>query len=200
MLKRIAVTGCLASGKSTVCDVFQELGAYVVSADQIVHHLFSSSAVSQQVVELLGPQILHNELIDRKKIASLVFTNTTLLHKLERLMHPLVFEQIKNEYQKACRANYTLFVAEVPLLFETDFIPDFVSWFDTTIAIIAPIGARKERATSKQGLDATDFYKRSEQQLPCATKAARAHFVIENAGSVEELKTKTKQLYYQIHP
>ena len=71
-LKKIAVTGGLAAGKTTVCQIFKELGAYVVSADEIVHQLLSpDTAVGQQVVSLLGSDIVSGQIIrseeDRRK-------------------------------------------------------------------------------------------------------------------------------------
>ena len=73
-LKKIAVTGGLAAGKTTVCQLFKELGAYVVSADEIVHQMLSpDTVVGQQVVSLLGSDIVSGLGIDRKKIAAKVF-------------------------------------------------------------------------------------------------------------------------------
>ena len=116
-LKRVAVTGGIASGKSTVTGVFQKLGAFVVSADQIAHQCLSpSSPLSYQVVSLLGTEVLSGDSIDRKKVAEVVFGNADLLHKLEALIHPYVAEEIKNSWQNAKNAQkYPLFVAEVPL-------------------------------------------------------------------------------------
>lgn len=184
MLKKIAVTGGLASGKTTVCDVFQELGAYVVSADQIVHQLLSKSAVIQKVEKLLGSQVVKDAKIKRDQVANLVFTNPTLLHKLEALMHPLVFKEIKNQYKKAIEKKATLFVAEVPLLFEAG----FDSFFDQTVAVVAPENECEKRFGK-------DYAQRMSRQLNPEHKAQKANYIIENLGSLEELKTKAKNLF-----
>ena len=74
-LKKIAVTGGIASGKSTLCHIFQNLGACVVSADQITHQLLSThQPLIQQVISLLGEDILENGQIDRKRVSRIVFT------------------------------------------------------------------------------------------------------------------------------
>lgn len=191
MLKKIAVTGAIASGKSTVCHVFRELGAYVVSADQIVHQLLTSASTSQQVIELLGSRIVCDGVIDRKKVADIVFTNPTLLQELERLIHPLVFREIKKEFQKASEKMYSLFVAEVPLLFEAG----FHTWFDAIIAVVASKNTRRGRAADDQ-----EFSRRAEMQSTSDDIASKVTFIIENEGTIDALRETVKQLYYQIHP
>ena len=82
-IKKVAVTGGLAAGKTTVCQLFKELGACVVSADEIVHQLLSpGTAVGQQVVSLLGSDIISDQGLDRKKIAAKVFSQPDLLLSL----------------------------------------------------------------------------------------------------------------------
>src|SRR5580700_5876146 len=94
--KKIAVTGGLAAGKTTVCQIFKELGAYVVSADEIVHQLLSpGTTVGQQVIKLLGSDIISGQELDRKKIAAKVFFQRDLLHLLEEIIHPAVFDEIE---------------------------------------------------------------------------------------------------------
>ena len=88
-LKRAAVTGGLSCGKSSVCRILSELGAYVVSADKIVHQLLSSDAnLGQEIVHLLGPSVLVNQTLDRSRIAHIVFHDSELLKALEALVHP----------------------------------------------------------------------------------------------------------------
>src|SRR5690348_8893921 len=126
-LKKVAVTGGLSSGKSTVCQIFRGLGSHVISADAIVHQLLSpNTSLGQEVIKLLGVEIVINKTIDRKSIANKVFNNPQLLHQLEKLLHPAVFNEMKKEYEKAKNFSAPLFVAEVPLLFEAG----QENWFD----------------------------------------------------------------------
>ncbi len=89
-MRKVAVTGGIASGKSTVTGFFQKFGAYVVSADQIVHKLLSSHTASKQVQFAPGNEILTDGCIDRKKVADAVFRKPKLLQELEAFLHPLV--------------------------------------------------------------------------------------------------------------
>jgi dephospho-CoA kinase len=89
--RKIAVTGTLSSGKSTVCQLLKEFGAYVVSADEIVHRLLRvETEIGQKVIDLLGEEILSEGQIDRAKIAKKVFRNPQLLQALEQIIHPQV--------------------------------------------------------------------------------------------------------------
>lgn len=183
-LAKVAVTGGIASGKSTVTSFFQKFGAYVVSADQIVHQLLSSNtALVKQVISLLGEQILHNGCIDRKKIADAVFSSPELLQKLQALIHPLVASEIKRQWEEARQKQYPLFVAEVPLLFESG--QD--KWYDATIAVICPEAICSGRFAG--------YKERAAQQYTQAEKAKKADFIIENMGSLEELEAKVASLY-----
>lgn len=189
--KKIAVTGGLSSGKSTVCQLFKELGAYVVSADEIVHRLLTpETPVGQQVIHLFGTDILTNGQMDRSKIAIKAFSNPKLLNALEHLIHPIVRHEIEKEYLRHC-TNYPLFVAEIPLLFETGADAEY----STTVAVIAEVERCKERFEKKNAVKNVDYHQRVERQLPAEEKAARANYVIENNCSLKELKVAVSELY-----
>ena len=100
-LVKVAVTGGIASGKSSACRFFKELGAHVVSADNIVHRLLSpETKVGLQVIHLLGPEIVTKGQISRRAIAKKVFNNPLLLEALEKIIHPAVNEELDKEVQR----------------------------------------------------------------------------------------------------
>lgn len=184
-LRKVAITGGLACGKSSVCDIFRKLGAYVVSADEIVHQLLSpKTALGQNIVALLGADIVVNGKIDRTVVAKKVFNHPTLLHSLEELLHPAVLKAIDKLYQEVKNDDQTkLFIAEIPLLFE---VGAEVS-FDTTIAVIADPTSCQERFHASTGLDKEEYNKRMSRQLKPEEKAKRADYVIQNDGSKQHL-------------
>ena len=180
-MKKVAVTGGLASGKTTVCQILRRLGAYVVDSDEIVHDLLTPhTPLGKDIKNLLGEDVLTDGKFDRKKIAAKVFSNPDQLRALEKILHPAVITEIEKRFQTLKNAQqYTLFVAEVPLLYESD----LAKHFDTVIAVIAD--PKLSRARSKHKVD---FEERIQRQLAPHEKAARADIVITNNGSLKELE------------
>ncbi len=195
-LKKIAVTGGLSSGKSSVCHIFEELGSYVVNADQIVHQLLSpDTAIGQQVISLLGPDIISDHRLDRKKIADKVFSHPDTLRALEKILHPAVFEEIEKTYHQINNEQtYSLFVAEIPLLYESE----SEHFYDAVVAVVADPTICKHRFAEHREQGDMEFDKRMNRQLAPQEKAAQAHFVIENNGSLIELKQKVMDIHSQL--
>jgi len=193
-LRRIAITGGIASGKTSVCRVFQELGAFVVNADAIVHELLATNTnLSQQIIRLLGPDILIDGKLSRQMIADKVFKDSEALHALEKLLHPAVLHQIEELYQTARQSGmYTAFVVESPLLFEIG--QD--QFYDTVIAVVADESASRERFR-KAGFGAEEYDRRMKRQLPTEEKAQRADYIIYNNGSLDSLRKQVIELNNQ---
>lgn len=196
-LKKVAVTGGLSCGKSSVCRILKELGAYVVSADTIVHQLLSSDTnLGQEVVNLLGPEILINQEIDRSHVARIVFHNLELLQALEELIHPIVYKELNKDYQKQKELLVPppLFVAEIPLLFESHGEADY----DKTIAVVANPEICFKRFQQTTGGNQTEFNNRMDRQLPLIDKAILADYVIMNDNSLSDLRQITEEIYQEL--
>lgn len=191
MLKsnKVAITGGLSCGKSSVCRFLKEFGAYVISSDDIVHHLLSSNtSLVQEVIKLLGTDILINQEISRTVVAQKVFQNVSLLQALEQILHPAVYDEINNEYQKQMKNKHhsPLFIAEVPLLFESH----GESHFDCTVAVLADVKLCRDRFIHAKFRGAAEYSRRMNRQLPNSEKAKRADFVLVNNGTLSDLKQK----------
>lgn len=195
-LGKVAVTGGLSSGKSTVCRFFKDLGAYVVSADKIVHQILSpETEQGKQVITLLGSEIVVEGQIDRSKIAQKVFNNPQLLKSLEKILHPAVRDEVEKCYQSACHENkYSLFIAEIPLLFEAG----QEKFYDWTIAVVSDPKVSLQRFVVATGLNADAYKRRTANQLPPQVKARKASYVIINNGELAEMQEAVKMIYNQL--
>ncbi len=195
-MKKVAITGGLSSGKSSVCRILKHLGAYTVSADEIVHQLLSPhTRIGHKVLDLLGQEILKEGHFDRAKIAEIVFAEPKKLKKLEAILHPAVIEAINTLYSQVKAENtHALFVAEIPLLFESE----SERYFDKIVAVIADPKIAKKRFQLHTPYSFDEFERRMAQQLAPSSKAAKADFTIINNGSLDELETLTKQLYQSL--
>jgi dephospho-CoA kinase len=198
--KKVAVTGGLASGKTTVARFFKELGAFVVSADEIVHELLSkknslSKQIHQRVIALLGHDIEKNGNLDRQLIAEKVFNDEKLLKKLEEILHPAVLQLMEKTYEE--HQNYPLFVAEVPLLFEGN----YEGWFDAVVAVSAPEKTCMNRFCGTE----EEYYRRMQFQMNPKEKETKAQFTMINDSDLNHLQSNVIQLFHvltqeELHP
>ncbi len=190
-LKKIAITGGIASGKSSVCQFFRELGAFVVSADALVHKLLSlENSLGQQVLNLFGPQILQHGKIDRRMLAAKVFQDPLLLEALEKLLHPAVLQKIEELYEQAKQKQaYTLFIVEIPLLYEIH----SEDAYDAVVAVVADEQLAKKRFC-QSGHSQDEYEKRMNRQWQPEEKAKRANYTLINNGSLAELRQEVVKL------
>lgn len=196
-LKKVAVTGGLASGKSSVCRIFEDWGAYVVSADKIVHQILSPhTAIGKQIVQELGPEIVKDDELDRAKIAEKVFSHPDKLQNLEKIIHPAVIDEIEKQYQQIKhQKRYRLFVAEIPLLYESE----SEHLFDNVIAVVADPALCRQRFQQSKNSSSEEFERRMLRQMHPLEKAAKADHVIYNNGDLEELKENVMKIIKQIN-
>ena len=195
-LKKIAITGGVASGKTTVCQFFKELGAYVVHADAIVHELLNPDTdLGQQVIRQFGTEIIENGQISRRIIAEKVFKDPKQLQKLEELLHPAVLQKIEERYTAACdKGYYSSFVVEIPLLFEIG----ADKFYDMVVAVMTDEAKAKKRF-EQAGFQKTEYDLRMSRQLKPEQKAAKSHYTIHNNGSLEDLQREVIKLNQMIH-
>jgi dephospho-CoA kinase len=192
ILRKVAVTGGLASGKTSVCRILESLGAYVVDSDEVVHQLLSpNTALGKQIIELLGSDVLTEGNFDRKKIAKKVFSEPEKLRSLEQHLHPAVIDEIEKRFQKIKNANkYKFFVAEIPLLYEKE----YEKYYDYVIVVTSDPSIARRRFFQRDGHLEEEYEKRMGRQLPPGEKAAHADFVIINNGDENQLKEQVMNI------
>ncbi|MBI3211545.1 MAG: dephospho-CoA kinase [Simkania negevensis] len=190
-LRKVAITGGISSGKTTLCRLLEKHGAYCVYSDEIIHQLLSQdSSCIQKVVQLLGEKILNKGKIDRKKVASEVFTDPEKLNALEEIMHPLLLREVEKQYQKLLQENrYSLFLVEIPLIQEIR----KEDQFDLIIAVYVDEEIAKRRY-KKRGFSEEEYERRMQRQWNVKEKAEKADIIIENNGTKTEFKQKALKL------
>jgi dephospho-CoA kinase len=182
---RLGLTGGIGSGKSTALAYLRELGAGVISSDDIVHGLYSNGDVVERIREHFGATVVDGAGgVSRPALAGVVFADEGQLRWLEDLLHPFVRRSVDawTREQGKVRPRPALLVVEVPLLFETG----FADAFDFTMLITAPDDVRRRRLTAK--LTGSEFSRRLAQQMPEEDKIARSDFVFHNIGTRKALK------------
>jgi dephospho-CoA kinase len=189
---RIGLTGGIASGKSAAARILHEFGAVVIDADAIVAALYVPGAPGAAAVErLFGPEMLDaGGAVAKPALAKLAFDDPGSRRRLEEAIHPLVLAEIRRRFAEAERAGATAAVAEASQLLEGGYRKEF----DRVLLVVAPPPLRLERAQAR-GLAPAEAERRIAAQMAEEEARPFAHDVVENAGTVEELREKLGRLY-----
>jgi dephospho-CoA kinase len=183
----IAVTGPLASGKSTFVEVLGDLGAETLSADEVVHDLLAEDQETiDAVMRRFGEGLRGERGIDRKALGREVFGDAEALRDLEKMLHPRVREETE---RRAAESGADVFVAEIPLLFEGGRDDQF----DYTVAVTTPDERRRAWA-KERGMGEEQRRAIEDRQLSGEEKARRADVVVENDGDLDKLREQAKAL------
>ncbi len=190
----VGLTGSYASGKTETAGMLAKLGAKIFDADLCARDFLKEGGAGAMAVgEIFGRQyLLKNGAVDRKKLARRVFARKQDLKKLNALIHPAVFLEMLETVKKNQRKKGVL-VLDVPLLFEAR----VDRMIDCSVVITSSRKHIMHRA-ARRGQSPVMARRILSSQWPDKKKIARADYVIENNGSLAELKKKVAAVYHQI--
>lgn len=188
MLK-VALTGGIGSGKSTVAEFFDELGAFVIDSDQLARDVVERGTPGYEaVLAAFGDDILTDGEINRAKLAEIVFKDAAARATLESIIHPLVRDAAEKTVRNL--PSDAVVINQIPLLVETD----GAKRFDFVITVSADEDVRRRRLIER-GMKDYEITKRLAAQVDDAAREAIAHFVIRNNSSIEELRQAIQVLW-----
>jgi dephospho-CoA kinase len=191
-MRRAALTGGIATGKSYCLARFASLGARVVDADRLAREAVApGTAGLAQVVERFGPAFLRPDgSLDRPALGRLVFADRTARADLEAIIHPEVYRRIGDWFANL-PAGTGLAIADIPLLFETGHEHDF----DVVIVCACSRAEQLRRLVARDGLTEEAARARLDAQWPIEEKVARAHAVIPTDGGFNETDREVGRIY-----
>ena len=194
---RIALTGGIACGKSTLAKFLRELGIRLLDADDVVHELEApGGAAVPAIVARFGTGVLAADgSVDRPKLAGIVFADAAARRDLEAILFSLVRSRLRAFTSEAARrgrppSTAPLYIAIIPLLFESHWEGDY----DIILAITSPLECQIHRMMRTRGYSRVQAEARLAAQMPVAEKAARADFVVVNDSTHEHLKDEARRL------
>jgi dephospho-CoA kinase len=194
----IGITGGLATGKSTVADLFRKHGALVLSADEAARAVTApGSPVLQQISSRFGPEFIQsNGELDRAALGSYIFSHPEARHALEQITHPAILRLLQEQIARTQKdAPDAVIAVEVPLLFEAG----MEDWFDEVIVVAVPEPLQVERLCSRNGLTPEEARVRIAAQMPLAEKIARADTTIWNSGSLSETAAQVDEVWRRLN-
>ena len=195
-MKWIGLTGGIGSGKSTVAKMLRELGEPVIDADDLAHEVMACGGTAySDIVKLFGKGILNSaHEIDRKKLGNMVFSDKNLLKNLESIVHPRVRELSQKRRRELESRGFARAFYDVPLLFEKN----LQNQFDTSVLVYCSESLQKQRIRERNGLNDEEIDRRLSAQIPIDEKRQRADFVIDNSGSLADLKSEVRKILSQL--
>jgi len=192
----VGLTGGIATGKSTVTQMFKSVDIPVIETDAIAKDMLRKGSEGyEEVITYFSNSILltDNE-INRKKLGAIVFGNPQKRAQLNSIVHPRVKSMVKSEIQKHKELGTKIIVIDVPLLFETDFI-DLV---DKTIVVYTPFRKQKERLMERERIDKIYAEMKISSQMPLNRKVDLADYVIDNSTSILETRKEFNKVLEEL--
>jgi len=185
---RIALTGSIGMGKSTVAKMFERAGIPLFDADAEVRRLQGSGGALVEAIERRFPGSVRDGAIDRDALSALVLGRPDELAELEAIVHPAV-QQAREQFI-ADHADAPALLFDIPLLFETG----GEGAFDKVVTVSAPPEVQRERVLSRPGMTAEKLDAILARQMPDAAKRGRSDFVIDTGGPLAETERQVEHI------
>ena len=188
MMIVLGLTGSIGMGKSTAAGMFADRGVPVISADEIVHDLYSGEAAP--LIEAEFPGTVDDGVVDRQKLSGAVLNNEAAFRKLEAIVHPLVKKKRAQFVERQKQAGEPLVVLDIPLLFEGN----GERAVDRVVVVSCAADMQRERVLRRPGMTEDKFEAILARQVPDEQKRARADFVIDTSGTFDETRRQIDAL------
>lgn len=191
----LGLTGGIGSGKSTVSKIFLSMGIKVFDADLIAKDILETEEVKEEIKEKLGKEFINlkSNSVDKKLLKKEIFNNPKKLEVLNGIVHPKVVDIYRKEYLKF-KDIKEIVIFDVPLLFEVK----LEKYCDKVIVVDIDPEVQIERIRKRDNIDIGLIKKIIGTQIPRENRNLKADIVVENNGTLEELKQKIKEIINEI--
>jgi len=186
----VALTGGIASGKSTACNLLRLYGLRVIDADAIARDILQAEAAN--VGRIFGSRYVVDGKVDRKALGALVFSDRDARKRLEELLHPKIREEIVRRSEEQDRLGGP-YIVDIPLFFETGAYP-----IDRVVVVYAPREIQKERLIEREGLSEAEAEARLDAQIDIEEKKERATYLIDNSSNLKHLQRECERIFKEI--
>lgn len=182
----IALTGGIATGKSSAAAMLSSLGFHIIDADKIAHRILDEQ--QQAIADNFGKKFVVQGKVDRKSLGAVVFTDSTKRKKLEELLHPLIYKEIKRLSEQADVLQKSYFI-DIPLFFESERYS-----MAKSLVVYASKEQQLNRLMSRDGHNEEEALARIHTQISIEEKRKRASYVIDNSGTLIQLQKECERV------
>lgn len=196
MLK-VGLTGGIASGKSTVCNVFTRLGAKVLDADEVAREVVLPGRPAWiKLNQAFGSEFFSPDgNLNRRKVRRLIFADAVKRRQLNAIVHPEVMREIHHRYEQlSAAAPNGVFLVDVPLLFEVG----AAGRFDRVLVVYADEDVQIDRLIRRDGISREEANQALSIQMPLREKVELADFVIDNNGTSKETQAQVEKVWREL--
>lgn len=189
----VGLTGGIASGKSTVSNLFRKYGIEIVDADKVAKEVSEKKESIEKISNIFGKDILDSDgKIVREKLREKAFKNRELLQELNKIIHPQVMEYFKRKKEENSKDEILIF--DIPLLYET--MMEYLC--DKIIVVGVDVQKQIRRVVARDGSSEELAKKIIFNQMPLDEKIKKADIVIMNDGTLDELEAKVMKIYREL--
>lgn len=188
----LGLTGGIACGKSIAAAALEEVGVRAVDADEIAHYMvrYGSDAL-QKIIETFGEKVLTPEkALDRRKLASIVFASAPERIKLERILHPLIIQELLKYIEEARKSGEHMVII-APLLIEAN----MQEIMDAVWVVVTDEKTQVERMMRRDNLDKIEALRRIAAQMPTSVKIKYADYVLENNSTIPAFRKLVQETW-----
>lgn len=193
----VGLTGSIATGKSTVSEMFRRKGAEIIDADHIAREVVEPGTEGlARIVREFGHGMLDEEgKLNRERLGARIFQNPAEREKLNRLLHPLIVDSMRDKTEKIKKEkDPDLLIWDVPLLIEGN----LTQWVEAVILVYTPKEIQLERLMKRNALSKEEAEKRILAQMDIEEKKKYADYMIDNRGTLSETERQVDQLWKQL--
>lgn len=189
----VGLTGGIASGKSTVSNLFRKYGIEIVDADKVAKEVSEKKESIEKISNIFGKDILDSDgKIVREKLREKAFKNRELLQELNKIIHPQVMEYFKRKKEENSKDEILIF--DIPLLYEAKM--EYLC--DKIIVVGVDVQKQIRRVVARDGSSKELAKKIISNQMPLDEKIKKADIVIMNDGTLDELEEKVMKIYREL--
>ncbi|MCF6221564.1 MAG: dephospho-CoA kinase [Robiginitomaculum sp.] len=177
-------------GKSTTAQMFKDAGAYVFDADAVVHKLYAKGGEAVPILRAVFPDVIVDGAVDRARLSKHLQADPLHIQVLESFIHPMVVKMRTRAISEAKQQGKTIFVADIPLLFETG----GEAKVDKAVVVSAKEDVQKPRVLARAGMTEAKFNLIKNRQMPDAEKRSRADYIIETDKGFDHARAQVLEI------
>ncbi len=186
----IALTGSIATGKSSVSTIFKSFGFNIIDIDKIAHNILDKNYLN--ISKLFGKEYIIEKRVNRKLLGGLIFSNKEAKKELESLLHPLIYQEINSISLEKDKLKKP-YIIDIPLFFETNRYP-----IKDIIVVYTPKEKQLKRLMERDNSSKKEAQQRIEAQIDIEEKKDKATYLIDNSKDLKFLQEECDRLKKQI--